>query len=190
MSAVGIKFRYYRNCKSHTGLFFLIWLQWCCCVSAPRKAQIARELHTGDLAEAEGGGGGHTEQHIHQVQSGGALPGISCHLWRSSGLRWPLQCLTSFSIPQAVENLCSHKISAKLYKQLRAACEDHIKAQIDQFREYPSQSCLLGGPFIPFNLFLNVVWTDALDSVLFLKKIDKCWQDHCRQMVGLGADCL
>ncbi|XP_049608581.1 cullin-4B [Syngnathus scovelli] len=60
---------------------------------------------------------------------------------------------------QAVENLCSHKISAKLYKQLRAVCEDHIKAQIDQFRE------------------------GALDSVLFLKKIDKCWQDHCRQMI-------
>uniref|UniRef100_A0A8D0A7Q6 Cullin-4B n=1 Tax=Sander lucioperca TaxID=283035 RepID=A0A8D0A7Q6_SANLU len=40
---------------------------------------------------------------------------------------------------QAVENLCSHKISAKLYKQLRAVCEDHIKAQIDQFREYPLQ---------------------------------------------------
>uniref|UniRef100_A0A8C2YZT4 Cullin 4B n=1 Tax=Cyclopterus lumpus TaxID=8103 RepID=A0A8C2YZT4_CYCLU len=59
---------------------------------------------------------------------------------------------------QAVENLCSHKISAKLYKQLRAACEDHIKAQINQFREYPLH-------------------------VLFLKKIDTCWQDHCRQMV-------
>uniref|UniRef100_F6RJJ1 Cullin-4B n=1 Tax=Xenopus tropicalis TaxID=8364 RepID=F6RJJ1_XENTR len=59
---------------------------------------------------------------------------------------------------QAVENLCSYKISANLYKQLRQICEDHIKAQIHQFRE------------------------DALDSVLFLKKIDKCWQDHCRQM--------
>uniref|UniRef100_A0A672NWF4 Cullin-4B-like n=1 Tax=Sinocyclocheilus grahami TaxID=75366 RepID=A0A672NWF4_SINGR len=56
---------------------------------------------------------------------------------------------------QAVENLCSHKISAKLYKQLRVVCEDHIKAQIDQFREYPFHY-----------------------SVLFLKKIDKCWQDH------------
>lgn len=42
-----------------------------------------------------------------------------------------------YSPPQAVENLCSHEISAKLYKQLRAVCEDHIKAQIDQFREYP-----------------------------------------------------
>lgn len=64
---------------------------------------------------------------------------------------------------QAVENLCSHKISAKLYKQLRAVCEDHIQAQIDQFRE------------------------DALDSVLFLKKIDKCWQDHCRQMIMIRS---
>ncbi|XP_035525452.1 cullin-4B isoform X1 [Morone saxatilis] len=64
---------------------------------------------------------------------------------------------------QAVENLCSHKISAKLYKQLRAVCEDHIKSQIDQFRE------------------------DALDSVLFLKKIDKCWQDHCRQMIMIRS---
>ncbi|KAI4892868.1 hypothetical protein NFI96_012626 [Prochilodus magdalenae] len=66
---------------------------------------------------------------------------------------------------QAVENLCSHKISAKLYKQLRAVCEDHIKAQIDQFREYPFQH----------------------DSVLFLKKIDKCWQDHCRQMIMIRS---
>ncbi|XP_076877076.1 cullin-4B isoform X2 [Brachyhypopomus gauderio] len=64
---------------------------------------------------------------------------------------------------QAVENLCSHKISAKLYKQLRAVCEDHIKAQITQFRE------------------------ESLDSVLFLKKIDKCWQDHCRQMIMIRS---
>ncbi|TNM98860.1 hypothetical protein fugu_013424 [Takifugu bimaculatus] len=69
---------------------------------------------------------------------------------------------------QAVENLCSHKISAKLYKQLRAVCEDHIKAQIDQFREYPSR-------FLP------------LTGVLFLKKIDKCWQDHCRQMIMIRS---
>uniref|UniRef100_A0A8C9U3K5 Cullin 4B n=1 Tax=Scleropages formosus TaxID=113540 RepID=A0A8C9U3K5_SCLFO len=57
---------------------------------------------------------------------------------------------------QAVENLCSHKISAKLYKQLRVVCEDHIKAQIHQFREYPF-------------------------------KIDKCWQDHCRQMIMIRS---
>uniref|UniRef100_A0A8C3Q2L3 Cullin-4B n=1 Tax=Chrysolophus pictus TaxID=9089 RepID=A0A8C3Q2L3_CHRPC len=67
---------------------------------------------------------------------------------------------------QAVENLCSYKISANLYKQLRQICEDHIKAQIHQFREYP---------------FL------AVDNVLFLKKIDKCWQDHCRQMIMIRS---
>lgn len=33
-------------------------------------------------------------------------------------------------------------------------------------------------------IFFNSDVTDSLDSVLFLKKIDKCWQDHCRQMVG------
>ncbi|NXG11547.1 CUL4B protein, partial [Sakesphorus luctuosus] len=66
---------------------------------------------------------------------------------------------------QAVENLCSYKISANLYKQLRQICEDHIKAQIHQFREYP---------FFSF-------------SVLFLKKIDKCWQDHCRQMIMIRS---
>ncbi|XP_020375360.1 cullin-4B [Rhincodon typus] len=64
---------------------------------------------------------------------------------------------------QAVENLCSYKVSANLYKQLRQVCEDHIKAQIHQFRE------------------------DSLDSVLFLKKIDKCWQDHCRQMIMIRS---
>ncbi|NXC74612.1 CUL4B protein, partial [Anhinga anhinga] len=60
---------------------------------------------------------------------------------------------------QAVENLCSYKISANLYKQLRQICEDHIKAQIHQFREYP----------------------------FFLAKIDKCWQDHCRQMIMIRS---
>uniref|UniRef100_A0A4W3IVZ4 Cullin-4B n=1 Tax=Callorhinchus milii TaxID=7868 RepID=A0A4W3IVZ4_CALMI len=65
---------------------------------------------------------------------------------------------------QAVENLCSYKVSANLYKQLRQVCEDHIKAQIHQFREYP--------------FYVHV---------LFLKKIDKCWQDHCRQMIMIRS---
>lgn len=64
---------------------------------------------------------------------------------------------------QAVENLCSYKVSATLYKQLRQVCEDHVKAQIQQFRE------------------------DSLDSSLFLKKINKCWQDHCRQMIMIRS---
>ncbi|RXM36917.1 Cullin-4A [Acipenser ruthenus] len=43
---------------------------------------------------------------------------------------------------QAVENLCSYKVSATLYKQLRQVCEDHVKAQIHQFREYPFELSL------------------------------------------------
>ncbi|NXP22017.1 CUL4B protein, partial [Scytalopus superciliaris] len=74
---------------------------------------------------------------------------------------------------QAVENLCSYKISANLYKQLRQICEDHIKAQIHQFREYPFLAVDKPKLFI-FN-------------VLFLKKIDKCWQDHCRQMIMIRS---
>lgn len=73
----------------------------------------------------------------------------TCWPPRGSSLIWKLSFLTFFFFPlQAVENLCSHKISAKLYKQLRAVCEDHIKAQIDQFREYPLQFLLIFSQWI------------------------------------------
>ncbi|NXQ49029.1 CUL4B protein, partial [Catharus fuscescens] len=77
---------------------------------------------------------------------------------------------------QAVENLCSYKISANLYKQLRQICEDHIKAQIHQFREYPFLSSWQAKIVLPACIY-----------VLFLKKIDKCWQDHCRQMIMIRS---
>ncbi|XP_039600576.1 cullin-4A [Polypterus senegalus] len=64
---------------------------------------------------------------------------------------------------QAVENLCSYKVSATLYKQLRQVCEEHVKGQIQQFRQ------------------------DSLDDVLFLKKMNTCWQDHCRQMIMIRS---
>ncbi|XP_069493252.1 cullin-4A [Ambystoma mexicanum] len=64
---------------------------------------------------------------------------------------------------QAVENLCSYKVSPTLYKQLRQVCEEHVKSQIVQFRE------------------------DSMDRFLFLKKINKCWQDHCRQMIMIRS---
>ncbi|XP_053747893.1 cullin-4B-like [Panthera pardus] len=59
---------------------------------------------------------------------------------------------------QSVENLCSYNLSANLYKQLKQLCEHHLKAQIHQFRE------------------------DSVDNGPFLKKMDKCWQNHSRQM--------
>uniref|UniRef100_A0A8C9Z5X9 Cullin 4A n=1 Tax=Sander lucioperca TaxID=283035 RepID=A0A8C9Z5X9_SANLU len=65
---------------------------------------------------------------------------------------------------QAVENLCSYKVSPTLYKQLRQVCEDHVQAQIQQFREYPS-----------------------LDNLSFLKRMNRCWQDHCRQTIMIRS---
>ena len=41
-----------------------------------------------------------------------------------------------------VENLCSHKMSAQLYAQLRVACESHVSSCVNQFLSYP----LLTGP--------------------------------------------
>uniref|UniRef100_A0A3Q1EII9 Cullin 4A n=1 Tax=Acanthochromis polyacanthus TaxID=80966 RepID=A0A3Q1EII9_9TELE len=67
---------------------------------------------------------------------------------------------------QAVENLCSYKVSPTLYKQLRQVCEDHVQAQIHQFREYPFFS---------------------LDNLSFLKRMNRCWQDHCRQTIMIRS---
>ncbi|OWK00726.1 hypothetical protein Celaphus_00016845 [Cervus elaphus hippelaphus] len=50
----------------------------------------------------------------------------------STSIRYNLE-----ELYQAVENLCSHKVSPTLYQQLRQACEGHVQAQILQFREYP-----------------------------------------------------
>ncbi|MBN3287067.1 CUL4B protein, partial [Polyodon spathula] len=74
---------------------------------------------------------------------------------------------------QAVENLCSHKISAKLYKQLRAVCEDHIKAQIHQFREYPllimirSIFLFLDRTYVLQNSMLPSIWDMGLELFRF-----------------------
>ncbi|XP_060039727.1 cullin-4A isoform X2 [Erinaceus europaeus] len=76
----------------------------------------------------------------------------------STSIRYNLE-----ELYQAVENLCSHKVSPTLYKQLRQVCEDHVRGQILPFRE------------------------DSLDRVLFLKKINTCWQDHCRQMIMIRS---
>ncbi|XP_043101914.1 cullin-4A isoform X2 [Puntigrus tetrazona] len=64
---------------------------------------------------------------------------------------------------QAVENLCSYKVSPLLYKQLRQVCEDHVQAQILQFRE------------------------ESLDNLSFLKRMNRCWQDHCRQTIMIRS---
>lgn len=113
---------------------------------------------------------------------------------------------------QAVENLCSYKVSPTLYKQLRQVCEDHVQAQIHQFREYPFFfvadcilcrlfKCIAMGRTSDINMWgllahfgcsdrlfsLNFNLTEALDNLSFLKRMNRCWQDHCRQTVGFNV---
>lgn len=64
---------------------------------------------------------------------------------------------------QAVENMCSHKMSAVLYDQLRQVIEEHVKSNITQF------------------LVENIGYEQ------FLKILDKCWQSHCRQMIMIRS---
>ncbi|XP_031573663.1 cullin-4A-like [Actinia tenebrosa] len=64
---------------------------------------------------------------------------------------------------KAVENMCSHKMSAILYDQLKAECEQHVRSNIGQFTG------------------------DAMDSLLYLTNLNHCWEDHCRQMIMIRS---
>ncbi|GAB1605805.1 cullin-4A-like [Argonauta hians] len=64
---------------------------------------------------------------------------------------------------QAVENLCSHKMSATIYEQLKHVCESHVQSNLQQF---------LG---------------KTMAYEMFLKAINNCWQDHCRQMIMIRS---
>jgi len=59
----------------------------------------------------------------------------------------------------AVENVCSYKMASELYKNLETICENYVKSNVDQFIEVD------------------------FDYQHFLKKLDDCWQSHCRQMI-------
>jgi len=61
---------------------------------------------------------------------------------------------------QAVENLCSHKMATQVYSNLESLCMKHVKDNISQFES-------------------------DMDSLMFLKTLDNCWQNHCRQMVSI-----
>ena len=60
---------------------------------------------------------------------------------------------------QAVENMCTYKMATGLYSQLQTRCQKHVRASLGQFL------------------------AETLDYEQFLKLIDNCWQNHCRQMV-------
>lgn len=60
---------------------------------------------------------------------------------------------------QAVENLCCQKMASKLYTNLESLCISHVKTNMTRFK-------------------------DTMDNNTFLRTIDGCWQNHCRQMVS------
>jgi len=76
----------------------------------------------------------------------------------STAIRYSLE-----ELYQAVENMCSHKMSVTLYENLKSQCEAHVETKLPQFTG------------------------DITESVLFLKDIDQCWQAHCRQMIMIRS---
>ncbi|XP_067136067.1 LOW QUALITY PROTEIN: cullin-4B [Centruroides vittatus] len=64
---------------------------------------------------------------------------------------------------QAVENLCSHKMSVQVHENLRLLCEQHVKSNVNQFLEA------------------------YMDSLSFLKLMNECWQAHCQQMIMIRS---
>ncbi|CAH1716368.1 unnamed protein product [Chironomus riparius] len=64
---------------------------------------------------------------------------------------------------QAVENMCSHKMDSQLYVNLTGLAESHVKANIR--------------PFL----------AERIDKLLYLKKVNECWQFHCQQMIMIRS---
>ncbi|XP_065840712.1 cullin-4A-like isoform X2 [Oscarella lobularis] len=65
---------------------------------------------------------------------------------------------------KAVENVCSHRMSSRLYDGLRGECESHAQ---EHYRAICARK--------------------AVDVVGFLKILDQCWQEHCNQMIMIRS---
>ncbi|KAK3763752.1 hypothetical protein RRG08_065716 [Elysia crispata] len=75
-------------------------------------------------------------------------------------------CAIRYSLEElykAVENMCSYKLATGLYSQLMSRCQKHVRANLGQFL------------------------AETLDYEQFLKLIDNCWQNHCRQMIMIRS---
>ncbi|XP_058053997.1 cullin-4A [Anopheles bellator] len=64
---------------------------------------------------------------------------------------------------QAVENMCSHKMDSQLYVNLTSLAEQHVKSNIT--------------PFL----------AESVDKLVYLKKMNDCWQSHCQQMIMIRS---
>ncbi|XP_046734917.1 cullin-4A isoform X2 [Diprion similis] len=76
----------------------------------------------------------------------------------SKSIRYSLE-----ELYQAVENMCNHKMASALYANLTELTESHVKANIEQFL------------------------AESMDRHIFLKKMNECWQSHCRQMIMIRS---
>lgn len=56
--------------------------------------------------------------------------------------------------------MCSHKLSASLYERLKSVCDAHIRSSLLAQVEHLSKG-----------------------TTAFLKYMDACWSQHCRQML-------
>mmetsp|Transcript_26924 Transcript_26924/g.58796 ORF Transcript_26924/g.58796 Transcript_26924/m.58796 type:complete len:739 (-) Transcript_26924:3390-5606(-) len=62
----------------------------------------------------------------------------------------------------AVQDMCMHKMSDKLYSRLQQACDTHVASQV-----------------------LRLCDMLQLDPVLFLERVDAMWSDYCSQMLTI-----
>ncbi|XP_073989923.1 cullin 4 isoform X1 [Rhodnius prolixus] len=64
---------------------------------------------------------------------------------------------------QAVQNMCNHNMASTTYTSLTNLTEKHVKANIEEFTG------------------------NSMDRLVFLKKMNDCWQSHCRQMIMIRS---
>lgn len=86
------------------------------------------------------------------------LEGAVDAIHSSCSIRYSLE-----ELYQAVENMCTYKMATGLYSQLMTRCQKHVRANLGQFL------------------------AETLDYEQFLKLIDNCWQNHCRQMIMIRS---
>jgi len=86
------------------------------------------------------------------------LEGAVDAIHSSCSIRYSLE-----ELYQAVENMCTYKMATGLYSQLQTRCQKHVRANLGQFL------------------------AETLDYEQFLKLIDDCWQNHCRQMIMIRS---
>ncbi|XP_002972211.2 cullin-4 [Selaginella moellendorffii] len=80
-------------------------------------------------------------------------------------VKQPVSCSLE-QLYQNVEDLCLHKLSGNLYQRLQQECETHISAKL---------YALVG---------------QSPDPVVFLSHVERCWQDHCDQMLMIRSIAL